>query len=108
MEQHLRLLQIARVEAFCEPPVNRSKQFASLVRLTLVTPEACEAHGGAQLPGLCLLGTSYRKCMLKIAFCFFRIRRERLECDFPGNAMHLFFPALFLRPFYFVYRVVNA
>ena len=33
---------------------------------------------------------------------------ERLECDFPGNAMHLGLAPFFLRPFYFVYRVVNA
>jgi hypothetical protein len=37
-----------------EPTVNRSKQFARLLQhLTLVAPEACEAHRRAQL--LCLL-----------------------------------------------------
>ena len=38
----------------------------------------------------------------------FLVRRERLECNFPGNAMQLSLAPLFLRPFYFVYRVVNA
>jgi hypothetical protein len=34
-------LRVARVETLGEPLVNRSKQFASLLRLALVTPEAC-------------------------------------------------------------------
>src|SRR6476646_8811294 len=66
IDQRLRVLQVARIEALAEPAVNRSKQFARLLRLTLVAPEASEAHGGAEFPGLCLLGTGYRKCMLKI------------------------------------------
>jgi hypothetical protein len=49
LQQRLRFPQIARVEAFSEPAVNRSKQFASLLHLPLVAPEACEAHCGAQL-----------------------------------------------------------
>ena len=36
------------LEAFRKPAVNRSKQFASLLRLALVTPEAGEAYGGAE------------------------------------------------------------
>ena len=42
------------------------------------------------------------------AFCFRGIRLRRLERDFPGNSMHLGFAPLFLRPLYFVYRVINA
>ena len=38
LQQRLRLLQIARVEAFSEPPVNRSQQFARLLHLALVAP----------------------------------------------------------------------
>ena len=33
LQQRLRLLQIARVEAFGEPAIMRSEQFASLLRL---------------------------------------------------------------------------
>jgi hypothetical protein len=47
LQQRLRLFQIARVEAFRKPSVHRSEQFAGLLRLTLITPEACEARGGA-------------------------------------------------------------
>ena len=36
LQQRLRLLQIERVEAFRKPPVDRSEQFASLLRLTLI------------------------------------------------------------------------
>ena len=55
-----------------------------------------------------MLLTRDRERAIKIRFCFFWIRRERLECDFPGNAMHLGLAPFFLRPFYFLYRVVNA
>ena len=46
LQQRLRLFQIARVETFGEPAVDRSEQFASLLRLPLVAPEACEPNGG--------------------------------------------------------------
>ena len=44
MEQSLGLFQIEYVEAFGEPAVDRSEQFASLLHLALVAPEAREAH----------------------------------------------------------------
>jgi hypothetical protein len=53
LQQPLRILQIARVEPLRKPPVHRSQQFARLLRPTLVSPEACEAHGGAEFPGFC-------------------------------------------------------
>src|SRR5580704_11801285 len=40
IQQHLRLLQIARVEPLRKPPVNRSEQFACLPHLALRAPEA--------------------------------------------------------------------
>jgi hypothetical protein len=43
VRQRLGLFQIARIEAFGEPAVNRNKQFARLLHLALVTPEACVA-----------------------------------------------------------------
>ena len=49
-----------------------------------------------------------RESALEIGFRFFRLWLWRLEYDFPGNAMHLRLAPFFLRPFYFVYRVVNA
>ena len=39
LQQPLRLVQITRLEAFREPPVNGSQQFASLLHLALVAPE---------------------------------------------------------------------
>ena len=43
--------QIARVEPFTEPPVNRSKQIARFITLALIAPAPREAHGGAEFPG---------------------------------------------------------
>ena len=54
-QQRLRFLQIARVEPFREPPVNRSQQFARLLHLALVAPEPRHAHCRAQFPGFRLL-----------------------------------------------------
>jgi hypothetical protein len=44
VEQRLGFFQIARVEAFGEPAVNRSEQFASLLPLPLIAPEPRHAH----------------------------------------------------------------
>src|SRR5262245_43265373 len=55
VEQRLGIFQIERIEAFSEPAVDRSKQFASLLNLALITPEPRHAHRRAQLPGFCLL-----------------------------------------------------
>ena len=47
IEQRLRFPQIERIETFGEPAVDRSKQFARLLHLALVTPEAREARSDA-------------------------------------------------------------
>src|SRR5215471_6129214 len=44
VEQRLRLLQIKRVESFSEPAVDRSDQFARLLRLALFAPKPSHAH----------------------------------------------------------------
>ena len=84
VQQRLRLLQIARVEAFGEPPVNRSQQFARLLHLALVAPEACEAHGGAEFPGFGLLLASNCERVLEIGFRFRRIRLRRRSAISPA------------------------
>ena len=72
IEQCLRLLQIARVEPFRKPTVDRSQQFARLLHLALVTPEARDAHCGAEFPGFGLLLARDRECVLEIGFRFGR------------------------------------
>ena len=57
VEQRLRLFQIERVEAFGEPAVNRSKEFARFPQLALVAPEARETHCG-QWGGRCSMTIS--------------------------------------------------
>ena len=46
LQQRLRLRQIARIEPFSEPAVDRSKPFVSLPRLFLVAPRRCQAYCG--------------------------------------------------------------
>ena len=91
IEQFLRFLHVTRIKPLSEPTVHRSQQFAGLLLLALVAPEACEAHGGAEFPGLCLLLTSDCECAVKIPFSFRRIGLRRFERDFPGNAMEIGF-----------------
>ena len=76
LQQRLRFLQIARVEAFSEPAVDRSEQFARLLRLAPVAPEVREAHCGAELPRFGLLLAGDREGAFEICF---RFRGSRLE-----------------------------
>src|SRR4029077_5968006 len=91
-----------------EPAVERREKLACLMPLTLIAPEPRHTHRRAQFPGFCLLPPRPCECPIKIRLCLFWIRHERLECNFPSNAMHLGLAPSFLRNFYFVYRVVNA
>jgi hypothetical protein len=67
LQQRLRLLQIARVEAFGEPAVDWSERFARLLRLPLIPPEPRHAHGGAEFPGFPLFLAYARKLGLYAA-----------------------------------------
>jgi hypothetical protein len=79
LQQRLRLLQIARVEAFGEPAVDGSKKFARLLHPALVAPEAREAHCGAQFPRFCLLLTGDGQSALEILIRFCRIPLRRFK-----------------------------
>jgi hypothetical protein len=64
VEQDLGLLQIARVEAFGEPIIDRSEKVACLAWLTLIAPEPRHADHHSEFPGLCptaACGTRRRK-----------------------------------------------
>jgi hypothetical protein len=75
------------IEALGEPAVDWSEKIAGLIPLTLIAPEPRHAHCCAEFPGLCLLLTGNNECAVEIRFCFFWIWRERLECDFAGDAI---------------------
>src|SRR4029079_15017317 len=83
LQQGLRLLQIARIEPFREPPVNRSKQFVRLLPLTLVAPEAREAQGGAQLKRFRFLvpATIQRPLKPHFAISFFLTHAQQLAAQ---------------------------
>ena len=58
----------------CGADVHRRQQFARLLHLPLVAPEACEAHGGPEFPGFGLLLACYSKGALEVRFRFRSIR----------------------------------
>jgi hypothetical protein len=49
VEQRLGLLEVERVEPLGEPPIDRSEQFACLLRLALRAPEPRQRIGRMQL-----------------------------------------------------------
>ena len=79
----------ARIESFGEPAVDRRQKVACLIPLPLIAPEPCDAHRGAQFPGLRLLRSRDRKSALEISSGFSRIRRQRLKRDLTGYAIDL-------------------
>ena len=76
-----------------KPSVNihRSEKIASLLPLALIAPEPRHAHCGAEFPGFCLLLTCDPERALEVRFRFCRIRGERHERDFTGNAIYIGF-----------------
>jgi hypothetical protein len=85
------------------PSVNHPYTGASSSRdclhLALVAPEACEAHGGAELPGFGLLLARDLQCTLEIRLRLYHIRLWRLPRDFTSHAMNLSLAPPFLRCF---------
>jgi hypothetical protein len=59
-EQRLRLFQNRRIEALCEPAVDRRQETAGFGAAALVAAESGKARGGAQFPklGFLLLGNA--------------------------------------------------
>src|SRR5438132_1580166 len=55
LEQCLSLLEVRRLKALGEPAVNGRLQRVDLRALPLLLPQAGQAHGGPQFPGLGLL-----------------------------------------------------
>jgi hypothetical protein len=98
VKQSLRLLQIARIEAFLKPAVDRSEKLASLLPFTLIAPEPRHAHCRAQFPGLCLLRSGDCERTLKIRLRFRRVTLRRLERRFTGNAIDFGLPPWLFRP----------
>jgi hypothetical protein len=66
----------------------------------LIAPKPRHAHCGAQFPGFRLLLASDYEGAVKILFCFFWIRRERLECDLASGPIEFRFVARFLGCFH--------
>jgi putative tryptophan/tyrosine transport system substrate-binding protein len=93
VEKRLGALQDRRVKTFSEPTVDRHEEITGFGALALITPEACEAGGGAQLPEFRALPTRNGNCLVKTGLS----TGEISDCDeqlAPG-AMHVTFgPAL--------------
>jgi hypothetical protein len=59
--------------------------------LTLLLPQAAQAHGGPQLPRPGLLVAGNGEGLLETFFCLRRVRDGLLQQEFALNAMHLWF-----------------
>jgi hypothetical protein len=74
LDQYRRFLQVCGVKALGEPAVDRRQQVVSFLALTLLVPQACQAHGGSQLQRSGLLTASDREGLVEAAFRLGRIR----------------------------------
>src|SRR4029077_3482701 len=108
VQQRLRLFQIARVESFGEPTIDRSEKLASFVPLTLVVPEPRHAHGGAEFPRFRLLSARYSECTLEICFRFRSIGLLRLERDCARDPVGLGLEPSFFGCFDHAHRFAHA
>src|SRR5215831_2519581 len=55
LQERLRLLQVSSIKALREPAIDRCQEVSAFGALVLLLPQACQAHGGPQLPGFGLL-----------------------------------------------------
>jgi hypothetical protein len=87
-------------------PVHRLReaQFASLLRLALISPEPRRARRRAQF----LLRTGDGERTLEIRFCFARIRARRRQYDFASQAVNLSHPNSFASYFHSRYRLIDV
>src|SRR5712691_933435 len=88
-EQRRRLLQIRRVKALGKPLVHRRQQVVGVLALVLGLPQARQAGGGAQLPGLGLLVTGHVEGLLETGFRLRRIRHRLLQQQGPLEPIQL-------------------
>src|SRR5215472_5411935 len=71
VEQCFRVFKIGRVEALCEPAVDRREKIAGLGAPALVTAQPGEAYGGAQFPELGILLSSDSQGFVIQCLCHF-------------------------------------
>src|SRR5216684_1105096 len=93
VEQRLGLLKIGRIEALCEPGIDRAEEIAGFIAFALVAPEPGKAARGPQFPKLRVLPTRRQETPLKPKLGLRRIGKARQQLAF--RAMELrFTPAL--------------
>src|SRR5712691_948222 len=68
LQQHPSLLEIGGVKALREPAIDRCQEVSGFGVLTLLLPEATEAHGGPQFQGLGLLAAGHVQGLLQPGF----------------------------------------
>ena len=67
IEQRPCVFQIGRVESLGEPAVDRRKELAGFIMLSLRLPKAAEPDRGTQLEGFCLLTARHVRGMVQSA-----------------------------------------
>ena len=107
LQQRLRLLQIARIEALGEPAVDRSEKFASSLPFSLITPEPRHARGCAKFPGLSLLLTCNRERLLEECLGSGLISVGRRQSQLAFNSIEFSLTPTFFRALHHSERVVD-
>src|SRR5215471_9691117 len=61
-------LQVSSIKALREPAIDRCQEVSGFGALALLLPQACQAHGGPQLPGCGLLLAGHGPRLLEAGF----------------------------------------
>jgi hypothetical protein len=71
-----------RVKPLRKPAINRRQQFARLLPLALVAPEAREAHCGAEFLRFGILLARHGECAIEIVLCSCYIPHRLEDCGY--------------------------
>src|SRR5882724_1081123 len=89
LQQRPGLLQVGGVKALGEPAIDRCQQVVSLGALTLLLPQATQAHRRPQLQRLRLLAAGNLQGLLITGFCLLLMGCQLLEQQLSLEPIHL-------------------
>jgi hypothetical protein len=89
VKQCLRILQVSGVKPLGEPVVDRCQQVVGFLALALLLPQAAQARGSPQLPGLGLLAAGNGQGLLEAGFRLGRVRDSLSQQQLSLEPVHL-------------------
>src|SRR5437870_3976444 len=88
-QQHFGLLEVRGIKALSKPAVDRGQQLVGCDMLALLLPQACQAHGGAQLQRFRLLAAGNGEGLLEAGLSLRLVLARARQQQFPPEPIHL-------------------